>query len=99
MPSKFTMNFQNMKKLFNLGLHLNNKKNVFFTQDERYIRFGNPAIIRNPKELLMQMQGLTKMVTRFLENNEKFIIINTDPMYTGYAELFEGINIRCYEEP
>ncbi len=99
MPSKFTVNFQNMKKLFNLGLHLNNKKSVFFTQDERYIRFGNPAIIRNPKELLMQMQGLTKIIARFLQNNEKIIIINTDPMYTGYAEFFEGINIRCYEEP
>ena len=88
-----------MKKLFNLGLHLNNQNSIFFTQDEKYIRFGNKALIRNPRELLIQMQGLAKMVTHFLENNQKLIIINTNPMYTGYSELFEGINIRCYEEP
>ncbi len=99
MSSKITGNFKNIKTLFNYGLHLNNKKQARFPSDKNYIRFGNPALIRDPKELLLQLQSLTKILNRFIQNNQRIIMINTDPMYTGYAELFEGVNITCYEEP
>ena len=35
---------------------------------------------------------------RLLENNEKIIVINTEPVYGGYIEFFEGSNINYYEE-
>jgi hypothetical protein len=92
-------NNKKIKKLFNLGLHLHNKLNIHFTDTPAYTRSGNKALIQNPVLLTIQLIGFIKMFRRLLQNNETIVLVNTHAMYRGYAETFEGTNIKCYEEP
>lgn len=100
MISKTKINFLNRNKLFNYGLHVNNKLTFVHTKDRYYIRPQNPTILLQDPMLWLERGYLfVKLLKRILKNNDKIAIINTDPSWIGYAEFFEGTNTICYEEP
>lgn len=45
MASKTKINYLNRNKLFNYGLHMNNKLNFVNTKEQPYLRFKNSEII------------------------------------------------------
>ena len=96
-------NAKYMRKLFNLGLHLNNEQNMLVSHQKKYGRMKSlgtrdSAMISNPIWMTYQFIQFLQIFRRLLENNEKIIVINTEPVYGGYIEFFEGSNINYYEE-
>ena len=87
-------------KLFNLGMHLNNDKTMLSTIYATFSRLGNKAVIQKPHFNNIQLIGLVNIVTRVLENGGTILVINTeDSRAPQYQELFEGLNIICWEDP
>lgn len=88
-----------LKKLFNLGLHLNHKKKTVNSNH----RFGTKWNISNPIHVSIELLLVAKMLTNLLRAGGQIALINNGPEFRkglagAYTSIFEGVNITCYED-
>lgn len=91
------------KKFFNLGLHLNHKKNAAAKRADQSSRNKLQWKISNPKHISIELTLVAKMLANLLRAGGNIALINNGPEFRKglagvYASIFEGVNIACYEE-
>lgn len=100
-------NFENtnskirIKKFFNLGLHMTDKKQNLPSPKKEYKR-GRWAL-HHPVHVFNQLDLLTRLLTKILQAGGQLAIINNGPrlgkeMSGKYQTLFEGVNVICFED-